>query len=156
MIVENVERIVFRFSNAEIAALLELMGIQRLPGTSIAASYPDKVIIEKLVADGIVMPCGEHTFVDKAVSVIIMTVAASERYIEAVCNEKHIVLYKSDTMCVLLEERQNIVRVEPIRNLETAHEPWKMALANLGSNPQVHIMDNGVQCVTENMDLFFV
>lgn len=133
MNVERMDRIVYRFRRREVSALLQLMGIEALPGMGISAEYPDGDTVASLASSGIVLPCGERMLTDKVVALVFESVAKSKRYILARSAEAEAVLYECDYFCVLVENTASIiVKIEPIRNLQSAADSWMHAIRNIG------------------------
>lgn len=134
MSVERLERLILRFTPAEAAALLKLMGLEELPGLSVWAEYPQEETVERLVRSGVVTPCGEKTLVDRTVSWVLRTAAQSARYLAAVHGETGAALYVGERFCVLAEKTNTaILRVEPIQNLQVARPIWDSAVRSLGN-----------------------
>ena len=138
---EKVERIAFRFTRAEIAALLKLMGEGELPGAGISAQDPDDLSIESLVSGGVVMPCGETTLVDKTIALILRTAARAPRRIVLASAAGRAVLYAGEKMCVLVMQDQTaLVRAEPIENTAAAKKPLYEAAAKLGAKTEASLV----------------
>lgn len=133
---ENIERIAYRFTEQEIAALLKLMNAAALPGTGVTAAEPSEATVSSLVESGIVLPCGERTFVDRTISLVLMNAARNARFLRAEAGEKRVVLYVGTEMCVLLEENgQGILTIEPLQNFRAAREPFMTAVGDMGGSP---------------------
>lgn len=150
---DAVERISFRFTRGEIAALLQLMGEKELPGANIAAKEPDDSSIESLVSGGVVMPCGEKTLVDKTIALVLHTAARAPQRIELSAESGCAVLYAGSRMCVLVRsDRTAIVHIEPIENLPAAQRPLREAAAKLGDKVQARLAGKA-GTVQGNIDL---
>lgn len=133
MNVERMDRIVYRFRRREVSALLQLMGIEALPGMGISAEYPDGYTILSLVSSGIVLPYGELMLTDRMVALVLKSAAQSKRYIRARSPEGEAVLYEGGNFWVLVENTASIiVKIEPIQNLQSATDSWSHAIRNIG------------------------
>lgn len=134
MSMERLDRLILRFTPAEAAALLKLMGLEELPGLSVRAEYPQKETVERLVRSGVVMPCGPKTLVDRTVSGVVRAAAQSTWYLAADAGNSRAVMYAGKRFFVLVQRTNTaILRVEPIQNLQAAQPIWDGAVRSLGN-----------------------
>lgn len=145
MSVQRVDRISFRFTCNELGALLKLMGLPALSDTSVAPADPESGTIESLIESGIVMACGERTLVDATISLVVKNAALSARRLTARGRDRRVLLYRGERMCVLTEEADGLVTLEPLQDMRAAREPWLAAAGRLEGPVSV--------CLTENGDL---
>lgn len=144
MTFERVERIVYRFTKKEIAALLYLMSIKELKGMDIRAEYPNDQTVESLVRNGIVMPCGDRTFADRTVALVLNTATKSDRYLTAKSSKGNATLFVGREFCVTAENAaSDIVKLEPIRNLRSAEKAWLNAVRRFGGNASLKLTCGG-------------
>ncbi len=134
MIMERVDRIVFRFSVNELGALLKLMGLPALPDTSAAPADPKSGTVESLVESGAVMACGGRTFVDGTICLVLQNAARSLGRLTAAGKACTAVLYRGERMYVLAEERGELVSLEPLQDLQAARGPFLTAADRLGAD----------------------
>lgn len=133
MNVERVDRIVYRFRRREVSALLQLLGVDALPGLGISSEYPDGDTVLSLVSSGIVLPCGERMLTDRTVALVLKFAAQSKRYIRARSPEGEAALYEGENFWILVENTASIiVKIEPIQNLQSATGSWSRAVRNIG------------------------
>ena len=129
----SVERIAFRFSHEEAAALLKLLDYERLPGTAVCAALPDTATVESLTDAGVVLPCGEHILVDRVAALIFNAAAASGRYLRVEGDAGTALLYKSEKLCVLVEDMgSGQLLLEPVKDMETAMPLFRKCVARSG------------------------
>ena len=147
---EKVDRIVYRFTRREIAALLRLMGAEDLPGTTVKAALPSDQTALSLVESGIIMPLGEKTFVDGTISLIMRTACQAKRYLAAKSPAGYAALYCGEHILVLIEEPIiGPMRIEPLRNVESAREPWLKAMEELGEEAEAELIAEGKNVSSE-------
>lgn len=138
---DRVDRIAFRLTCRELGALLKLMDLPGLPEIPVTPREPDDETALSLCESGAVMGCGERTFVDATLSLVLRTAAESGRHLAAKSAEGRVVLYKSERMYVLAEAFGNVVTLEPLQSLEAAREPFHIAAEKLGSGPECLLVD---------------
>ena len=144
MSVEGTDRIAFRFARSEIAALLKLMNAASLPEIELIAAEPDEHTESSLVEGGVVMPCGEHTFVDGTVAVVLQNVLESRRSLCADSEKGRLALYRGAQMCVLVEESgPALVTLEPVQDLKAAQRPFFKAVGTLGVESKLTLRQEG-------------
>ena len=144
MNVEGTERIAFRFTRGEIAALLKLMNAPSLPEMNLPAAAPDKRTELSLVEDGVVMPCGERTLVDGTVAAVMRNVLTSRRRLLAASEKGRLALYRGAQMCVLAEENgPELVTLEPFPDVRAARRPFFTAADALGAEAELTFSTDG-------------
>lgn len=145
MSIERVDRIAFRFTCNELAALLKLMGLPALPGIDVEPSDPQTATAESLVESGIVMICGERTLVDQTVGVVLKNAAMSRVRLTAKGGNGRAALLCGGQMCVLAEEADGVITIEPLQNIQAAREPWMTASGRLEGALTVCLTDGSGQ-----------
>lgn len=143
MSVERVDRIAFRFTCNELGALLKLMGLPALSDTSVAPVEPESGTVESLIESGIVMACGERTLVDGTISVVLKNAALSSRRLMAQGRDRRVLLYRSERMCVLAEEANGLITLEPLKDMRSAREPWLAAAGKIEEPVHVRLLVDG-------------
>ena len=141
MSIERVDRIAFRFTHNELAALLKLMDLPALPDIEVLPSDPERRTAESLVESGIVMFCGERTLVDRTVGLVLKNAALSRERLTARGCSGRAVLLRGEQMCVLAEDGDGVVTMEPLRDLPAAREPWMTASGRLEGALTVRLTD---------------
>lgn len=123
MIQEAEERIAYRFSLKELAALIKLMGAPNLPDLAVTAAPPDEETVQSLIESGIVMVCGERIFVDRAVSLIVNNVAENKRRLTVKGDRQQIiVLFCGPQICVFAYKNGDLITLEPVQNTLLARD----------------------------------
>lgn len=143
MNLEQVDRIAFRFTSNELGALLELMGLPALPDTSVIPADPESGTVDSLIDSGIVMACGDRTMVDGTISLVLRNAALSVRRLTAKGKNGQTVLYRGERMCVLAEEADGLVTLEPLQDMRSAREPWLAAAERLEEPVSVYLSESG-------------
>ncbi len=128
---DAVERIAFRFGSRELAALLKLMDLPSLPDTSVKALQPEEKTVQDLIAGGTVMVCGERVLVDRAVSLTMREAGRSKCRLALRGQNGTAVLYRGARICVLAEEKDGVLTLEPLPDMAGAWEPCQDAAARL-------------------------
>lgn len=141
---ERVDRISFRFTRGELAALLKLMGLQELRDTSVQAADPESSAVQSLIESGIVMSCGERTFVDGTISLVLKNAALSGSRLTVRGPESSLVLYRGERMYVLVEESGELVTLEPLQDLTMASGPFAAAAGRLGNEVRARLTGAGL------------
>lgn len=131
MMPETVERISYRFTRKEMAALLKLMDVQDIPGISVTAAVPDEETVRGLVESGAVMICGERILADKAVSLIVKNIGSSEKRLTVRGDKRSVVLMLGQQMCVLADENGDLITLEPLQNADAARDSLLHAACRL-------------------------
>ena len=146
MSVEGTDRIAFRFARSEIAALLKLMNAASLPEIELIAAEPDEHTESSLVEGGVVMPCGERTYVDGTVAAMLRSALESRRSLRAVSERGRLALYRGAQMCVLAEESGPLlVTLEPFPDVKAAQMPFFGAVRALGTETALTLRMDDVE-----------
>lgn len=146
MNVQGTDRIAFRFSRGEIAALLKLMNASALPEINLTAAEPDARTESSLVESGIVIPCGERTFVDRTIAAVLRNAVESRCSLCAVSEKGRLAIYRGTQMYVLAEEsRLGLVVMEPFANAGAAREPFWRAVGMLGADVELTFRREGAE-----------
>lgn len=122
------DRIVYRFTREEVSALLNVMGLAELPGLGIRAATPREEASMSLVEAGIVMLCGERTFVDRTVSAIFGEAARSLQSLSVHAENRAAALYRGEMMYVDVAVEGERVSIEPLPELQSAKSGLIQAL----------------------------
>ena len=131
MTIERLDRIAFRFTHAELAALLMLMDLPALPAASVKPAIPTSGTVESLIESGIVMICGERILVDNTVALVLRNAAQSERCLVVQDAADRLILYRGQRMCVLTEESGQMLTLEPLQSVQTARDLWADAVKRM-------------------------
>ncbi len=145
---ESVSRVAFRLTREEIAALLQLMAAKQLQGTDIKAEMPTDKTVLSLIESGVVMPCGEQTFVDRVISRILREMLESQRCLIARTSNHKAMLYKGTTFYVLMEQATfGSITIEPLKDAEAVKSPWQQSIDEMGTNIETMLVQhNEVIC----------
>lgn len=146
MNVGDVERVAFRFSRGELAALLQLMGAPELPGMDLRAAMPEAAVEALLVESGIVTPCGARTFVDRTIAAVLNNALRARRMLRAESPEGRAALYAAEQMCVLVATKDaDLVSLEPFPDGAAAKAAFMAALDALGPGAKLFLTAEGAE-----------
>ncbi|MBQ3079550.1 MAG: hypothetical protein IJC48_06100 [Clostridia bacterium] len=141
---ESAKRVIFRFSKKEVSALMKLMGLEVLPGISIAPGKPDNNTVMSLSESAYVTPLGDRFLVDRVTALIFRSIKESGACIIVRENQRQAVLYKCRHLLVLIENTgSQILKIEPIENTESAKTPWVNVLKGFNDKAEAALVING-------------
>lgn len=131
MRLDGLDRISFRFSRGEVAALLQLMNLPGLPGVALQPADPAPAVEASLMESGVAMPLGEFTYVDATVSAILRE-ACGARWVAVRSARGEASLCRGSAMCVVIQAGEELVSLEPLPDLSAAREAFLRAARQLG------------------------
>lgn len=114
------ERITFRFTRSEIAALAKLMGFGGYPELDVGAEAPGTNTAASLVESGFVMLCGDRTYVDRTISLVLAEAARSIDCAGARMGALRVALYRGERLSVVTRRDGELVTLEPLPDFAQA------------------------------------
>lgn len=133
------ERIAFRFTRGEIAALLKVMALGELPGLDIRAEAPGIEEEASLVESGVVLLLGERTYVDRTISLVLAEAARSARSVHARAGAGRAALYRGERLWVQAQLSGDIATLEPLPDFVAARERFMQLCAPWGEEMELSL-----------------